>query len=253
MNRPIAKESDKTSVPVSKPIVVTSRIPVAIKEPPNHTNRYTTIMDITEPRKQQQQPISSKHVSKEIEESLKNYFAYLNGKNSTSPNGASKLGTKQETKKYNTINPTNYALYEGKQVKERTKSPNTIEPVAIQKPASSDTTNKTKFATVNPNDLKKKINDAFLLLSETQRKQQQEDQLKIKNRRSKIVEECDLIQLADSIDNGALVDTALNSLVESMNKVEPKTLDKRQSIMITEPRYGKSWFNHDLINPFVIN
>lgn len=205
----------------------------------NYANRYTSIIDsplhFTEPSTAQtkrQQPNKPTPISKEIEDSLKNYFAYLNGINTSSPNGTSRA-TKDSSKKYNTVNPNNYVLFEAKQNKEKnSKSPVVSAYTTGQKSTGStnesNSNKNNKFATVNATDLKKKINDAFLLLSEAQQqqiKQQQQhdrqtlEQLKQRNRRSKVAADSDLVQLDSEID----------SIVENISKAEDS---RRQSVLV---------------------
>lgn len=160
----------------------------------------------------------------------------MNGINSASPNATARAtggaGAKDTSKKYNTVNPNNYALFEKRQ---RPKSPvvsayttKSIEPVTIQKSTgicgneSNGNNKNNKFATVNATDLKKKINDAFLLLSESQQQQhdrQELEQLKQRNRRSKVTADSDLLQL----------DTEIDSIVENISKAEDS---KRQSVFV---------------------
>lgn len=243
-----ALEQDETSIisaaasaQSSKPHVVTPRNHASNKEPVNYANRYTSIIDSplesltaqTKRQQQQQQPNKPSPISKEIEDSLKNYFAYLNGINSASPNGTARAtggaGTKDTSKKYNTVNPNNYALIEKRRPKSpvvTAYTPKHIEPVFIQKSTGSSNESNgnknNKFATVNPTDLKKKINDAFLLLSESQQQRHDRlelEQLKQRNRRSKVAADSDLLQL----------DTEIDSIVENISKAEDS---KRQSVLV---------------------
>ncbi len=115
----------------------------------NYSNRYTSLVGkpLTVQDNNQQLSQSSK-ISKEIEESLRNYFGHLKNQN---PISEIKSRDISPSKKYSTINPSNFN--------------NQISAVPTVNLTNQATTNNdlkhSKFATVNPNDLKKRIAEAF--------------------------------------------------------------------------------------------
>jgi hypothetical protein len=92
----------------------------------------------------------SSTISKEIEDSLKNYFAYLNGISSRQPVAEAVSRDASPTKKYSTVNPNNFSNQATATVTSQVNTNN-----------DTNSVKHSKFATVNPSDLQKRVAEAF--------------------------------------------------------------------------------------------